>query len=620
VGLALWWNAWSGGASTHTLCGCGDPALFLWFFQWPATAVAHLHNPFFSTALFHPNGINLLAQTSVMGLSVPLIPVTWIWGPVAALNVASTLVPALSALSMFYVLRRWVRWSPAAFIGGLLYGFSPAVLTSLQYAHLMTGAIMLLPLIVGVLDDILLRQRHNPLKTGLLLGVLVFAQFFLSSELLAIMALLVAFAVVVLLVAGYVGDRDRLHELAPHAAGGLIVGTVVGGALLALPVSFALLGPGHLSGTLWPNIGVNGGYNGSSFVGPAYLRSRDFYAQIGGYEGRSLPSSGYLGWALISVLIAGTVAWFRDRRLWFFGLMVGVCVYASLAERPGDFVPANVLGHLPLVNNIIPQRFMTFGFMAVAVVLALIVDHARRDVPRILRLRGAEGRVMGVGAALGVTAIGLVPMVTLFGPTLPFTMAPVVLPSWYATAAPKLPPDRVVLSYPAPWSGIQVSMAWQAVDAMSYSQAGGGGPQGTVDRAGAARAGFSALTRLAFGVGFPQPLPTAANLKAVRQAISVWQVTTVVIAPQPGAPVVMQGHNPIYAAAYMTAALGRPPTLEAGAWVWNNAASGIKAGATPALRLTTKSFDLCVLFFSQSAGARATPGIGNCVTNAGGLP
>ena len=90
VGFVLWVHAWADGASTHTLCGCGDPALFLWFFQWPATALAHGQNPFYSTALFHPTGVNLLAQTSVTGLSLPLVPVTWIWGPVASLNVAST--------------------------------------------------------------------------------------------------------------------------------------------------------------------------------------------------------------------------------------------------------------------------------------------------------------------------------------------------------------------------------------------------------------------------------------------------------------------------------------------------------------------------------------------------
>ena len=56
LGFVLWVHAWAEGATTHTLCGCGDPALFLWFFQWPATALAHGQNPFFSTALFHPTG------------------------------------------------------------------------------------------------------------------------------------------------------------------------------------------------------------------------------------------------------------------------------------------------------------------------------------------------------------------------------------------------------------------------------------------------------------------------------------------------------------------------------------------------------------------------------------
>ena len=112
IGFVLWIHAWVDGVTTHTLCGCGDPALFLWFFQWPATALAHGQNPFYSTALFHPEGFNLLSQTSVMGLSVPLVPVTWIWGPVASLNVASTLTPALTAFSAFVVLRRWTPGPP----------------------------------------------------------------------------------------------------------------------------------------------------------------------------------------------------------------------------------------------------------------------------------------------------------------------------------------------------------------------------------------------------------------------------------------------------------------------------------------------------------------------------
>ena len=212
VGFVLWVHAWTEGASTHTLCGCGDPALFLWFFQWPATALAHGENPFFSTALFHPTGVNLLAQTSVTGLSLPLVPVTWIWGPVASLNVASTLVPALTAFTAFVVIRRWVPWTPAAFVGGLVYGFSPFVLTSLEYAHLMTAALMLLPLILAVLDEILVRQRHSVLGAGLVLGVLLFAQFFLSSELLAIAAVVVVVCLIAL------GGRRAGHRSGRAAA------------------------------------------------------------------------------------------------------------------------------------------------------------------------------------------------------------------------------------------------------------------------------------------------------------------------------------------------------------------------------------------------------------------
>ena len=52
----------------------------------------------------HPGGVNLLDNTSVLALGIPLAPVTWVVGPVASMNVALTLAPALSALAMFLLL------------------------------------------------------------------------------------------------------------------------------------------------------------------------------------------------------------------------------------------------------------------------------------------------------------------------------------------------------------------------------------------------------------------------------------------------------------------------------------------------------------------------------------
>jgi hypothetical protein len=606
IGLVLWWHAWADGASTHTLCACGDPALFLWFFQWPATAVAHLDNPLYSTALFHPQGVNLLAQTSVLGITVPLIPVTWIWGPVAALNVASTLTPALSAFAGFVVLRRWVHWAPAAYLGGLLFGFSPFVLSSLEFAHFMTSAVMLLPLIVAVLDEICFRHRHDPRWAGLLLGVLLFWQFFLSSELLLIVFVLIAISLAGLVGYALVFDGEGLQLALRPAVTALVVGAGSTVVLLAYPVWFALEGPAHLSGLIWPHVAAEGGFIGSSFVTPDIIHGSRTFLALGGYEGAELPSAAYLGWGLIAVVVAGSLVWFRDRRLWFFGFLLAVCVGCSFGERRGQWEPSHVFAHVPVLDDVIEQRFMLVGFLAAAAMLALICQHVRDAVPASLSdSRPRLGDVLG----LAVAAAALAPVAATFAPVLPFAMQAAVVPRWYSTVAPTLPPGRVVLSYPAPFSGIQVSMAWQAIAGMSYSQAGGGGPEGTPARAGAARPGFEVLAHLAFSVNIRQPSGTPAELAAVRRALAVWKVNTVVIAPRAASSFLLQGHDPTYAAAFMTAVLGRPPHISAGAWVWSTPPS-----SSPASPTSLASPSSAHAFLSQAPALTVLPGqIDSCV-------
>jgi hypothetical protein len=604
VGFLLWVHAWTQGATTHTLCGCGDPALFLWFFQWPATALSHGQNPFFSTALFHPGGINLLAQTSVTGLSIPLVPVTWIWGPVASLNVASTITPALTAFTAFVVLRRWAPWTPAAFIGGLLYGFSPFVLTSLEFAHLMTAALMILPLILAVLDEILIRQRRSPIWTGLLLAALLFVQFFLSSELLAIVAMVVFFSIVVLVAAVLLTDPARVRARASHAGKALGIGLGVGVVLLAWPAWFALMGPGHLSGLVWPKLDKLGGFLPADFVTMGYPNPHFVFFKLGGYAGAPLGSSAYVGWSFLAVMVVGLALFWRDRRLWFFGFVFVACLGWSLNARPGQWEPEAIIRHIPVLENVIEQRFMAVGYLAAAVILAIILDHVFRAVPN---WRGALGAL----GALAVSTVALIPMAVYFGDRLPFVMQAVTLPRWYTQVAPNLPPGRVLLSYPAPFSGPQSAMTWQAVNRMHYSQAGGGGPQGVEARAGSAKAGFHVLTRLNFGVGVPEPAGTTAQYAAVRHALEVWEVTTVVIATNPGAPRVDQGLDPVYAAAFMTAALGRRPTLEAGAWVWNN----VQLRHTRPLLLSPGTLATCTGAAEPQPGVfRASMQVVNCVS------
>jgi hypothetical protein len=80
-------------------------------------------------------------------------------------------------------------------------------------------------------------------------------------------------------------------------------------------------------------------------------------------------------------------------------------------------------------------------------------------------------------------------------------------------------------------------------------------------------------------------------MAAVRHALAVSKVNTVVVATNPSAPVPQQGHDPTYAAAFMTAALGRLPSLRAGAWVWD----GVRVAAHAPLDKSPGTMELCVL-------------------------
>ena len=109
--IGLWWHVWSSGPSTVMTCDCTDAGRMVWYLEWSAFALAHGHQLLSSNWLFHPVGFNLLSDTSAPAIGVVMSPVTLLFGPVTAMNVASTLIPALTALSMFWLLQRCLLYT-----------------------------------------------------------------------------------------------------------------------------------------------------------------------------------------------------------------------------------------------------------------------------------------------------------------------------------------------------------------------------------------------------------------------------------------------------------------------------------------------------------------------------
>jgi hypothetical protein len=150
-------------------------------------------------------------------------------------------------------------------------------------------------------------------------------------------------------------------------------------------------------------------------------------------------------------------------------------------------------------------------------------------------------------------------------------------------------------------------MAWQAVEGMTFSMVGGGGPGITKSRAGAETPGFTVLAQASIPLG-PPPQPTAANLAAIRHALLGWGVTTIVVPDQPGLPTYDRGRIVPYAVGLFTAATGRAPVRQARAWVWSWSGSGGAGSATAnaAIPLSTAKFNACVNVGDPPSDAAAT--------------
>ncbi len=621
LALVVWWDVWSTHPTATTTCGCGDSALFLWFFAWPAHALAHGLDPFASTAMSYPGGVNLLANTSELALGIVLAPVTWVFGPVASMNIALTLAPALSALAMFVLLRRWVTWAPAAFCGGLLYGFSPLVLVALSDAHLMLGWAVVPPLVVACADELLFRRKRRPFVVGLVLGLLLVVQFFVGTEVLLLLGIMAVPAT--LLLAGFgLRHRDVVRARARGVAVGLATAAVTAGVVLAWPTWFALAGPAHTSGRVWPTLYL--GFEGTTIKGylwptPVSAGFTLFTHRVGGYQGPTL-SGQYVGIGMVAVAVIGLAVWRRDRRLWFFGAMTVISVVGSLGASRTIWLPWQVLAGQPLFENIIPSRFLVVTYLCLAVMLALVVDHVRCAV-RARFGTSESGDADGVpadravrwgGAAVGlvVAAVGLVPVAAYLAPSVPMVTQPVRSPTWFTTVAPHLPSNQVLLVFPVPYQVIESAMAWQATAAFPYAMVGGGGPGGVIERTGAERPGAEAIGRASFSFVGQHLRP--GDVTATRAALVGWRVGTAVLPDQPGLPAYDQVTSVAYTVAFMTAVTGRAPLRVAGSWVWDRASSGLPAGPGP----SPSAVDACVALGSDGTPA-AVQRVVACVLAAG---
>jgi hypothetical protein len=594
--VLLWWHVWSGHPASTLTCSCGDPAQEVWFVEWPAWALAHLHDVFFSHAVNVPDGANLLSNTSGTLVGVVLAPVTWLWGPVVATNVALTLAPALSAWGCFAAVRPLVRWKAGAIPAGLVYGYSAAIVTSLVFGHVSVSLLVVPPLLFTTLHEIVIRQEHSVARDGSVLAALVIAQFLISPEVLVMCALLAAIGLLAVVAVGWRQVRGRGGLAVPALGLGIGLSAVV----LAYPAWFGLFGPQSVTGVLFA-IAPLAGVPLTGLASPGQYRSlTNSYVRIGGYLGRVGPPPDYLG---VGVLFSGLLAVVVGRRralTWLLLFMAVVALVVSLGPYyvggpsflHDKSLPWRALDNLPVLQEILADQFAPFLSLFVGFLIAVGLDEyyvAHRGAGVRLGARlASRRRTVTAGATAVVTIVAMVPLFVTYD--VPLRVEGVVIPPYFVRVAPHLPDHTVLLTIPFAVSGSTEPMLWQAVDGVGFRLAGAalktpnrfGGPVGQ----GAPGSARRILTNLTV-VGAPPPAGTPAQVAVVRRALQQWQVDRVVISGD--------SRDPVYASGFFTRALGKGPVFTHGAWVFR---------LGPAWPRTTPAFGATL---SQCRAASAAP-------------
>lgn len=346
-----------------------DSNFYVWSLRWLPYAVSHGLNPLYSNQIMAPGGISLAWSTPAATVVIVMWPVTAAFGPVVSYNLALLLVPPATGWAAFIAARRLTGRFWASLLGGAVYGFCPFMVMHNGRGDLNLTVNMLFPLMVYL---VLLWRDGTLGRTGFVIWMTValalefytFTEFFADMTVLLAAALAIGFAV-----AGHAGRRAvaRLAALTAVAyAGALVLASPYlvyalqryPGGLVRQQPAYSL----HIARLILPSpdrlFGLRPLVAYSNALGPSSLKE-------------------YVGLPLLAVLLLLAVfAWnSRVTRLLVSAFLVVVALAAGpdliVTDRPVLALPWGGLWSLPIARSAEPLRFIIFGFLILALALAL---------------------------------------------------------------------------------------------------------------------------------------------------------------------------------------------------------------------------------------------------------
>ncbi|GAA1851001.1 hypothetical protein [Asanoa iriomotensis] len=434
-----------------------DQAFFEWMLGHGALVATGQAGPFFSEQMNAPLGINLMANTSVLGISLPMAPVTLLFGPQVAFNVFLTGALILTGASWYFVLSRYLLHRRlAAWIGAGFCAFAPGMVSQAN-GHPNLVAQFLVPILIWRTLEL---RRPPWVRNGVLLGLVVIWQAFINLEVLFMTAVGL---VIFLLVAA---ARSSLAGWRPFVLGGLVaVGVSL--AVLWYPIFLLLRGPQSYSGLPYEVRGY--GADLAAYVGLSRESLLGSMESARGLAQNAAEENSFFGWPLIALILIIVVLLVR-RSVAVLGLLVVGVVFAYLSLGPvvrlhgaETGIPSlwSWLHDVPVLSSAVPTRWALAVTPVVGLLLALGVAAAQSSL----------GSVPFRAVAAAALVVALVPI------------APTALPATKLSDTPKFVSSgtwrqyasggRSIVFVPMPTSAVNDPIRWSAQTLTRMPLAGG---------------------------------------------------------------------------------------------------------------------------------------------------
>ena len=370
--------------TTHVPGGEGDVPLYIWNLWWMQQALSEGISPLFCDYIFAPYGVSLVFHAFVFFKALLAVPLQWFCSAWTAYNVLIIATFALAGWGMFLLAHHLTGDWRAAWIAGLIYAFSPYMLTrSLRHFNYLSSE--WIPLYVLCLVRLLeTRDRRWAWGGGLCLLLTAYCEYYY-------LIYLTLFTVCYLgwqYYRGHVAVLDRTF-LAHFALMGAVVAV---GLVPVLWVLFSAEQSGYIYGR---GVAANSGADLLAFVTPppGSLLYGDMGAELhptfsGGNAVEATVFAGYVVLALMATCVLRLRGDQAVRPWLWLTLVFFLLSLGPLLHIGGDFVfaigdwrfavplPYMVVRYVPLIKGArVAVRFDIMVMLGLAVLSAFGVRY-----------------------------------------------------------------------------------------------------------------------------------------------------------------------------------------------------------------------------------------------------